>query len=170
MTVAKAHISGQVISEVEKRFTPNNTAVANFMIQVPPASRGRNAEPFQLKITCWSRLADAVQEQLPMGAYVVVEGKLTAPSVQQPDGSNKKSYELEASAVSMLPGPPQAIEIKADGGGYAAPQQAQPQPQPQYQQRVAAAAVAPQASAPPVAQAEQVPAQAPAFTEDDIPF
>lgn len=169
MSLAKAHLSGQVVSDIEKRFTQNNTAIASFSMVVQPASRGRNAEPFEIKVTCWSRLADAVSEQLSQGAFVVVEGKLTAPSVQQSDGSNKKSFEIEASTVSMLPSPPQLIDPMSAGdsvgGGYTP---AAPQPQPQ-QQPVAAAAPAPALSAQPQ-QAPTQPMAQPAFAEDDIPF
>lgn len=157
MSLAKANISGQVVSDVEKRFTQNNTAIASFTILVPPASRGRNAEPFEIRVTCWSRMAEAVSEQLAQGTYVVVDGKLTAPSIQQPDGTNKKTFEIEASSVSILPAPPQLIDPTGDssGGGYSVASQPVPQPaQP--------VGVASPASPQPFAQ--------PAFSEDDIPF
>jgi len=117
MSLAKISLSGQVVSQPEKRFTPNNTAVVTLELSVDASSqdRGQRSEPFSMKVTCWNRLAEAVAEQLSVGDNVLVEGRLMMQSVQSPEGVAKKLFEIEANTIHKLPGGVQTITIE---GGF----------------------------------------------------
>lgn len=109
MSFAKATITGTVVSDPEKRFTPNNHAVTSFNISAenPPVG-SRPAEPFTLKVTCWRNLGEAVTV-LQKGDSVLVDGKLILNAFQAQDGSQKKQFELEANSVERIPGKPEPI-------------------------------------------------------------
>lgn len=111
MSFAKATLSGTVVSEPEKRFTPNNHAVTSFNISVENPAMGTKAvanEPFIVKVTCWRNLAEAVTV-LSKGDAILVDGKLIMNSFQTPEGVQKKLFELEASTIDRLPGQPEPI-------------------------------------------------------------
>lgn len=118
MSFAKATLSGTVISEPEKRFTPNNHAVTSFNISVENPAMGAKAvanEPFVVKVTCWRNLAEAVTV-LSKGDAILVDGKLIMNSFQTPEGVQKKLFELEANTIDRLPGQPEPIMVAAGEG------------------------------------------------------
>ncbi len=166
MTFAKVVISGTVASQPEKRFTPNNTAIVNFDLAVtpPPRFNGQVEEPFNIKITCWSRLADSAADSLNPGDQILLEGKLMMVSAQSPEGIQKKNFEIEASAITRVAGTLEDVsgEGQSSGGGqenYSAPRQ---QPAP-------AAGVGASVPRTSQAQAGSFPSEED-LTEDDIPF
>lgn len=121
MSFAKATLSGTLISEPEKRFTPNNHAVTSFNLSVEnPAmgSKGVPNEPFTVKVTCWRGLAEAVT-QLNKGDSILVDGKLILNSFQTQEGVQKKLFEIEAVSIDRLPGKPEPIVVTGEGGGQA---------------------------------------------------
>ena len=112
MSFAKAVISGTVVADPEKRFTPNNHAVTNLTVAVENGggfNRAGSNDPFLVKVTCWRGVAEAVAEQLRKGDHVLVEGKLMLNSYQTQDGIQKKSFELEAISVEKLSGKPENL-------------------------------------------------------------
>jgi single-strand DNA-binding protein len=141
MSLAKAMLVGIIVSDVEKRFTPNNnTAVTSFQLSVQAPGRMGPPDPsvtFTVQVSCWRQLAEVASEQLAKGDAVMVEGKLMLQSYQTPDGVAKKSYEVEAASVSKLSGLPIPLYIPPAGNGSGAPQSGggmQPQSYPQAQQ------------------------------------
>ncbi len=170
MTFAKVVISAVVASPAEKRFTPNNVAVANFEVTVTPAPRfnGQVDDPYNIKVTCWTKLAEAVSTQLNVGDQVLLEGKLMMNSFQTAEGVQKKSFEIEASSVNKLSGTLEVVSLDTVEGGqapaYSQEAQASAAPAP------ATVATATPASAPlPAAPAGSLPS-GDSLTEDDIPF
>lgn len=99
MSLARATLSGVLISEPEKRFTSNNIPVTNFTIQVSPV--GRSEVPFQVRVTCWRNLADVAAEKLHKGEAVTIEGRLQINQYEAPDGMAKKTYEVDASQIYL---------------------------------------------------------------------
>lgn len=168
MSLARATIAGTLATDPEKRYTQNNAAVTNFVLQVTPAAvpnSRQQSEPFQVKIACWRGLADAAAQSLQKGDHVLVDGRLSINAFQGQDGAQKKQYEIDASALSKLAGPAQAILAVSEG---AVPMPAQQQP----------AAPQPSANAyatPPAANTAYGNGNAgfsadDFMTEDDIPF
>jgi single stranded DNA-binding protein len=143
MSLMRVVLSGVVDTQPEKRSTPNNITVCNFMLAVAGVVNSRvqglEEEPFLIKVVCWRGLADAVSAQLTKGQVVQVEGRLLNVSFTAQDGSIKKNTELEASAVEILLGsstPIVPVAQPASGithKSVASPQPAQPvPPQPAY--------------------------------------
>lgn len=173
MSFAKVVISGQVVSDPEKRFTPNNHAVTTFNLSVENmggTNRPGGNEPFTVKATCWRNLAEASSTQIQKGDFVLVEGKLIINSFQGQDGVQKKLFEVEANTIDKLSGRPEAIMPAASGEG--ASQSASP-----------GGYAASSRSAAPAYETSQSPGQGPGasssgghfssedlLTEDDIPF
>lgn len=161
MSFAKATLSGTLVSEPEKRFTPNNIAVTSFNIQVENPAIGAKAvttEPFLVKVTCWRNLAEAVTV-LQKGDSILVDGKLIMNSFQTQEGVQKKLFEVEASTVDKLPGKPEAIVPAAgEGGGGSYDAGTARNAQPAY------TAAAPASGSSNHFSSEDL------LTEDDIPF
>jgi single-strand DNA-binding protein len=99
MSMARATVSGTLVSEPEKRFTNNNVAVTNFTIQVAPA--GRNEAPMQVRITCWRNLADVATDNLHKGDEVTVDGRLQVNQYDDATGNTRRTYEIDASNLYL---------------------------------------------------------------------
>jgi single-strand DNA-binding protein len=177
VSFAKAVVSGVVVSEPEKRFTPNNHAVTSFFILVEAGGGvprpGAGNEPFQVKVTCWRNLADAVASQVLKGEQVLVEGKLILNTYQTQDGVQKRQYEIEAVSVSKLPGAPELI-VPAMAAAGASSAGAYPSP-PTLSSPSPAYATAPPSSVAAPSSGGFSPggghfSSEDLLTEDDIPF
>jgi single-strand DNA-binding protein len=166
MSLAKIVVSGTVISDPEKRFTPNDAAVTNFMMSVEQTT-GKDTEPFQVKVTCWRGLADSVIEKVQKGSTVLVDGKLMLGSIQAADGTQKKQYEIDAQTVSLIAGLPQAIIPAPQAGEGGGTRKAAGTPQ-----AAAYGQVQPQQTQEPVGVGASNGGFSPdeLLTEDDIPF
>ncbi len=166
MSLAKATISGIVVGDPEKRYTPNNTAVTNFTIQVNPS--GRNESSFHVRVACWRSLADTVAEKVHKGDDIVVEGRLQVNQYEGADGIVKRLYEVDANNIYLGQLQP-LISPSESQFGQGNKFQESPE-QPRYQEAQPANQSIPVG----VAQANQMSndtfAQEDLLTEDDIPF
>jgi single-strand DNA-binding protein len=121
-------IIGFVGQDPQMRYTPDGTPVTNFSVatrQVVSKERaatcptgwkeslnGKNWElTTWLRVTCWRKLAEAVNQFVAKGAQVFVEGELRGEAfegTQNPriwvgnDGEHRASYELTARTVKFL--------------------------------------------------------------------
>ena len=161
MAFSRAVLSGVVLTEPEKRFTPNNIAVTQFSIQVAPSNASEKA--FQVQVTCWRQLAEVAAESVSVGETVILEGRLQVHRTENA-GNYHSNYELDVS--SLYKGQPQLLFNTANTGKNTSeynPSKAAQQ-QPQVQPAMATAAV----SGP--APAAAMPNDDFFATEDDIPF
>ena len=161
MTFSRITLVGEVQATPEKRFTPNNTAIASFGLVVTPPARGTQASvPFTVKVTCFGRLAEGVAEQVQAGQAVLIEGRLVVQSHPADDGgAPKKVLEVEANNITITTGTLQPIGVDAPAGGNYSPRATTPSPSSQPQQPAMAGVAAASTSA-----------AGNFFTEDDIPF
>jgi len=175
VSFAKVVISGTLVSDPEKRFTPNNLAVTSFslLVENPVTSTKAGAvnEPFTVKVTCWRNLAEAVVTQINKGDHILVEGKLILNSFQGQDGVQKKVFEIDATSIDKLTGRPEPIIVAGaasegqsapQNGGYGASSRAAA---PAYE-----ASYNPPQAAAPVAGSTAHFSSEDLLTEDDIPF
>jgi single-strand DNA-binding protein len=121
-------VIGFVGQDPQMRYTEDGTAVANFSVatrQVVSKERvaacptgwkesqnGKNWElTTWLRVTCWRKLAEAVNQYVQNGSQVFVEGELKGEATagtQNPriwvgnDGEHRASYELTARTVKFL--------------------------------------------------------------------
>jgi len=121
-------IIGFVGMDPQMRYTPDGTPVCNFSVatrQVVSKERvadcpagwkdslnGKNWElTTWFRVTCWRKLAEAVNQYLAKGAQVFVEGELKGDAVdgsQNPriwqgnDGEHRASFEVTARTVKFM--------------------------------------------------------------------
>jgi single-strand DNA-binding protein len=121
-------IIGFVGQDPAMRYTPDGTPVTNFSVatrqavskeRVGTCPRGwkesLNGKNWELttwiRVTCWRKLAEAVNEYLERGSQVFVEGELRGDAEsgnQNPriwvgnDGQHRASYEITARTVKFL--------------------------------------------------------------------
>lgn len=124
MSLAKVILSGTVVSDPERRFTPNqNVAVTTFNMSVQAPTRGMAGaaanEAFTVKVTCWRQLAEAVGENIRKGDEVLVEGKLMINSYTTPEGVAKKGYEIDLASIDKISGQLEPVLVAAAAGAEA---------------------------------------------------
>ncbi len=119
MSLARVVVSGEVISDPEKRFTPNNNvAVTNLTLAVRSLGKAATTpgqETFQIRLTCWRQLAETCAEQVRAGDFLLVDGRLLMQSFELPDGSTKKGFEIEVSSLEKMSAPPSWVGSSLTG-------------------------------------------------------
>ena len=103
MTLAKAFVTGTVVKAPEKRFTQNDTAIADFTIDIDSNNQTL------LRIIAFGNLADVVSSTVSQGDNVAVEGRLQANTYKLPNGKDKKIFEISANAVEKISAATNAI-------------------------------------------------------------
>jgi single-strand DNA-binding protein len=104
LSLSKIVVSGKVIRNPEKRFTPNtNVAVTEFAIAVEPAFRPDQAgESTPVKILTWRDLAERCAQEIKKGDLVTVDGRLQINNYTTNDGQRRRDVEIEAVQVENL--------------------------------------------------------------------
>jgi len=98
MSFAKALVTGTIVKEPEKRFTPNNLAIASFVLGLDEQTETN------IRISAFGQLADTIAATMSQGDRVVVEGKLQINSYKLPNGKDKKVFEISANAIEKMSG------------------------------------------------------------------
>ncbi|MDD3593885.1 MAG: single-stranded DNA-binding protein [Candidatus Gastranaerophilales bacterium] len=96
MSVSKAVISGIVTREPEKRFTGNDLAIANFVMNID------EREETLLRVITIGKLAEKAAEQVTKGSKVIVEGRLQTNTVKDSKGEEKRIIELQAADFDVF--------------------------------------------------------------------
>ena len=104
MSLSKIVVSGKVIREPEKRFTPtNNVAVTEFVIAVESITRSdAPPESTPVKITTWRDMAERCANEVKKGDLVAVEGRLQINKFVTAEGQNRRDVEIDAFNVENL--------------------------------------------------------------------
>src|SRR5271154_7024970 len=104
MSLSKIVVSGKVIREPEKRFTPNNNvAVTEFVIAVESISRSEAPpESTPVKVTTWRDTAERCANEIKKGDLVAVEGRLQINKFVTAEGQNRRDVEIDALNVENL--------------------------------------------------------------------
>jgi single-strand DNA-binding protein len=169
MSLARAIVSGTVVSDPEKRFTSNNNAVTNFTIQVNPTA-GSKDTPYLVNVTCWRGLADVVTEQLRKGSQAVVEGRLQIHQFEGPGGAQKRTYEIDASNVFLGDLHPLAPASEGQSSGNSKPSSSQALDTQSYSAPTQQQQKTPVGVGPAMPAVEEHFSQDDLLTENDIPF
>jgi single-strand DNA-binding protein len=104
MTLSKIVVTGRVVRQPEKRFTPStNVAVTEFAIAVesPPRQDG-TVETAVVKVITWRDLAERCSQDVKKGDLVAVDGRLQINNFQTSDGQKKRDVEIDAHSVENL--------------------------------------------------------------------
>lgn len=104
MSISKIVVSGRVVRQPEKRFTPNgNVPVTEFAIAVEsPARPDGTVETQSVKVITWRDLAERCAQEIKKGDLVAVDGRLQINSYTSSEGQRRRDAEIEASNVENL--------------------------------------------------------------------
>ena len=101
-------VVGNVVNDVELRFTRSGTPVASFRVAATARRFDKSSERWvdgdtaYFTVSCWRDMARNVVESLRKGMPVIVSGRLRSREVEHPckDHTHMRRYfDLEASAV-----------------------------------------------------------------------
>ena len=109
----KVILIGNLTRDVQLRFTPGGTPVAEVGLAVNDKRKGQNGEWVDevtfVDVTIWGRTAEVASEYLSKGSPLFVEGRLKLDTWEK-DG--QKNYKLRVVCEKM-----QLIGARSDGGG-----------------------------------------------------
>lgn len=99
-------IIGQLVDEVEMRFTPAGAAVAKFRVASTPRKFNRETNTWEddkdgalfLSCSVWRQQAEHAAETLQRGMRVIVQGQLKQRSYEK-DGQKRTVYEVDVHEV-----------------------------------------------------------------------
>ena len=102
-------IIGNLVDEVEMRFTPGGAAVAKFRVASTPRKFNRDTNAWEddkdntLFMSCsvWRQQAENVAESLQRGMRVIVQGRLKQRSYEDNSGVKRTVYEIEVDDVAV---------------------------------------------------------------------
>ncbi|MFE4080302.1 single-stranded DNA-binding protein [Paenarthrobacter sp. YIM B13468] len=98
-------VIGNLTADVELRFTPGGSAVANFTIASTPRSFDRQANEWKdgetlfLRASVWREAAENVAESLTKGMRVIASGRLKSRSYETKEGDKRTVIELEVDEI-----------------------------------------------------------------------
>jgi single-strand DNA-binding protein len=112
----KVHIIGRAGRDPEMRYTPEGTPVTSFSL-ASDEGWGDKKKTLWWRVSCWSKLAETVNQYVKKGKPLSVWGTLSEPRVWQgKDGEYRSSLELTAREVEFLGSKGDGGEPSATGG------------------------------------------------------
>lgn len=96
---------GRLTADPELRYTPNNqTAIARFTLAVDRETRqqGQERQADFIRITCFGRQAELVNQYLGKGRQVAVNGRIQTGSYQNREGQTVYTTDVIANRVEFL--------------------------------------------------------------------
>ncbi|MFD9225247.1 single-stranded DNA-binding protein [Streptomyces sp. NPDC060064] len=117
-------IVGNLVDEVELRFTPSGAAVAKFRIASTPrvfdktTNEWKDGEGLFLTCSVWRQAAENAAETLSRGMRVIVQGRLKQRSYEDREQVKRTVYEIDVEEVgpSLLRASAKVTK-NAPGGG-----------------------------------------------------
>ncbi|AFY39298.1 single-strand binding protein [[Leptolyngbya] sp. PCC 7376] len=93
-------LMAQIMSEPELRYTPDNTPLAQMLIQFPALRDGDPA--CQIKAIAWGNMGTQVQESYHEGDQVILVGRLSMNTIDRPEGFKEKKAEFVVSQIQSV--------------------------------------------------------------------
>lgn len=100
----KVFLIGRLTRDSELRYTQGGAPVASFDLAVNRPFTGQDGkrEADFIRIACWNKLAENVNQYTGKGSLVAVSGRLQVRSYQAQDGTKRTAYEVVADSVEFL--------------------------------------------------------------------
>ena len=98
-------IIGNLVADVELRFTPSGAAVANFTVASTPRTFNKASNEWEdgntlfLPCSIWRDAAEHCAESLTKGTRVIVQGRLQQRSYDDREGNKRTIYEVAVDEV-----------------------------------------------------------------------
>src|SRR6476646_946597 len=107
-SVNKVILVGNLGRDAELRFTPGGAAVATLNLattEVWNDKGGQKQEKTEWhRVVLWGKTAESVNEYLPKGKQIYVEGRLQTRKWQDKDGQDKYTTEIRGDRIVLLGG------------------------------------------------------------------
>lgn len=147
MSFNKITLIGNLGRDPELRYTPQGTAVCDFSVAVNDRKRDKSGEwqdvTTWFKITFWGKQAENASKYLTKGRQAYIEGRLQVEEWTDRDGNNRYTLAVQGTDIQFL----------SDGRSETG----------EHQAAAAETSFNSQSN-------EEYSGQAPAATDDDIPF
>ncbi len=105
----KVLLMGNLTKDVELRYTPQGTAVANLRLAVNRKFKDKNQELKEevcfITAVVWDKQAETCNQYLHKGSPLFVEGRLQSRSWEDNAGQKRNVIEVRAERVQFLGGP-----------------------------------------------------------------
>lgn len=101
MTVNNTFQIGRLTDSPELRYTPENTAVADFTLAVDGGYRDDSRTNF-FDVTVWGQVAENCSEYLEKGSQVHVSGRLQQDKWTTDDGQKRSKIKIVGKSVQFL--------------------------------------------------------------------
>jgi len=107
MALCKVMIIGNLGSDPEMRYTPNNRAVTQFNVAVNQSTKNQQTgewveETDWFRVSVWGDRAERMAETLRKGNKVFVEGRFKTRQFEGRDGQTRTSLEITADSIVNL--------------------------------------------------------------------
>lgn len=101
MNLNQITLAGNVSSDVEMRYTPSGKAVTSFNMAINEGSGEKKTTLF-VRVSCWEKLAEVVNQYLTKGQGVLISGRLAQSRAYiRKDGELAASTEITANVVQF---------------------------------------------------------------------
>src|SRR4029453_7230245 len=122
MALCKVMIIGNLGSDPEMRYTPNNRAVTQFNVAVNQSTKNQQTgewveETDWVRVSVWGDRAERAAENLRKGSRGFGEGRFKPREFEGRDGQKRTSLEITADSVVNL----EKRSREGDEGQFAAP-------------------------------------------------
>ena len=127
-------IIGNLVADVELRFTPTGAAVANFTVASTPRTFNKASNEWEdgdtlfLPCSIWRDAAEHCAESLTKGTRVIVQGRLQQRSYDDREGNKRTIYEVAVDEVGPSLLRATAVVTRATSGAQPGRQPAARQP------------------------------------------
>lgn len=111
----KVILIGRLTKDVELKYTPSGSAVANVTVAVDRYSKEGDKSADFINVVVWNKSAENLAQYKGKGDQIAVEGSLQTRSYEAQDGSKRYVTEVLASRIEF-------IGSKGDGGKKATQQ------------------------------------------------
>ena len=120
MNVNKVFLAGRITREIELRYTPSGTAVAEFGMAINRKFKDQEETTF-VDCVAWARSAEVIAEYCKKGKPIFVEGRLTFESWEGRDGQKRSKLKVTVENFQFIGG-----DGKTHGDAKQAPQRQEP--------------------------------------------
>lgn len=107
MSLSNITVSGTVKKAPDKRFTPSNIPVANFLLEICFIPRGSQATQESIssqmvRVNAWRDLAERIENELKAGDKVLINGRAQMNVYTNNEGKKKRELEIDATSITLL--------------------------------------------------------------------
>jgi single-strand DNA-binding protein len=101
MDINRVILIGNLVRDVDLRYSQNGTAIANFTLAVNDGYGDKKTVDF-IRVTAWKKTAENVANYCGKGSKVAVEGKLKQQNWEDKDGNKKEKVFVNAQQIMFL--------------------------------------------------------------------